>query len=142
MSYENQHIVKLTEDQVSQIKVDIEKAATDHLFSNNVFSALNHYTEDARIMSNGVLYESPQSLKVDLQSFYDRLTEINDASYTDLRINVLGHGIAHLSAKFAWMSSDINAKRIQIEGTWSALYVRIDGQWKMSFRHESFAPSE
>ena len=93
-------------------------------------------------MSNGTLYCSMESFRADLKEFYDNLNETNHAPYEDLTINVLSFSIAHLSTKFHWISTGINGQRIEMKGTWSALYVLMDGQWKMSFHYESFTHSK
>ena len=58
MSCKNYNNLKLSETQVSRIKAEIEKTAINHLNSKNAITALSCYTEDAKIMSNGILYSS------------------------------------------------------------------------------------
>jgi len=91
-------------------------------------------------MSNGVLYSSFESFADDIKDFYNNLNVVNHAEYSDIHINVLSPNNAHFSTKFHWISTDINGQKIEIMGTWSAIFVLIDGQWKMRFRHESFRP--
>ena len=139
MSHKNLNSLKLTESEVSRIKAEIEITALSHLNSINGNAALSHYTKDAKIMSNGILYPSFDSFAADIMDFYRNLQTVNLAAYHDMHIHVLTIEKAHLSTKFHWISTDNKRQKIEIKGTWSALFVLQDGQWKMCFRHESFS---
>jgi hypothetical protein len=140
MTCKDHHNRELPETQASRIKAEIEKTALNHLNSKNAISALSHYTVDAKIMSNGILYSSFESFAADIKDFYSNLRSIDLAAYNDMHIKVLASDNAHLSTKFHWTSTDINGQKTEIKGTWSALFILIDGKWKMCFRHESFRP--
>ena len=142
MSCKNHNEINLSESQVFQIEAEIEKTAINHLNSKSAISALSYYTEDAKIRSNDILYSSFESFATEINEFYSNLSKIYHADYDEIHINVLAHDVAHFSAKFHWISTDTDGMKIDIKGTYSALYVLKDCQWKMSFRHESFAPLE
>ena len=138
MSCKDHNNLKLSESEVSRIKAEIEKTALNHLNSESAILALSYYTEDAKIMSNGILYSSFESFAADIKDFYSNLNIVNHATYNDMHINVLASDNAHLNTKFHWISTDKNGQKIEIKGTWSALFVLKEGHWKMCFRHESF----
>jgi len=132
--------LKLSESQIAQIKAEVKKAATEHLNSKDASTALSYYTKDAIIMSNGFLYSSFDSFAEEIKEFYSSLSKINLAAYDKMYVNVITGDTALFTAKFRWSSVDTNGKTIDLQGVYSALYVRQDGRWKMSFRHESFLP--
>ncbi len=109
--------------------------------SKDAKEALSYYTNNPRIISNGRLFESFESFSSTIKEFYANLFEINFAEYTDTRIEVLSANNAHFSTKFHWISTDKDGIKVDLKGTWSALFVLNDIKvWKMSFRHESFMP--
>ena len=139
-SCQNPNAINLSESQVAQIEAEIKKTALNHLNSKSAISALSYYTKDATLMSNGYLYSSFEPFAEEMKKFYSSLSKINLAAYDEMYINVITNNVALFSAKFRWSSTDTNEMTIDLQGVYSALYVREDGRWKMSFRHESFVP--
>jgi len=117
MSRKNYNDLKLSENQISRIKADIEKTALNHLNSKSAISALSYYTGDAKIMSNGILYSSFESFAADIKDFYRNLNVVKHAGYSDLHIDVLTSNNAHFSTKFHWIATDNNGKKIEIKST-------------------------
>ena len=128
----------MSEQQITDIKAEIEKTALSHLNSENANSALRYYTKDATVISNGILYSSFDSFAVDIKDFYSSLSKINLASYDEMDIHVITKHVALVTAKFRWSSTDNIGITTDLEGVYSALYVFEDGRWKMSWRHESY----
>ncbi len=139
-SCQNPDAINLSESQVAQIEAEIKKTALDHLNSKSAISALSYYTKDATLISNGYMYPSFEPFAEEMEKFYNSLSKINLAAYDEMYINVITNDVALFSTKFRWSSTDTNGMTIDLQGVYSALYVREDGRWKMSFRHESFVP--
>lgn len=137
---QNPDPLKLSESQIAQTKAEVKKAATEHLNSKDASTALSYYTKNAIIISNGSQYPSFESFAEEIKEFYSSLSKINLAAYDEMYINVINNDAALFNAKFRWSSTDTNGETVDLQGVWSALYVRQDGRWKMSFRHESFLP--
>ena len=129
---------ELSEKQIADIKTEIKETAIKHLNSENAISALSYYRKNATIISNGIQYSSFESYAEGIKNFYSTLSKINIAAYDDIYINVITNEVALFSAKFRWSSTDTHGSTIDIQGIYSALYVREDSRWKMSWRHESF----
>ena len=130
--------INLSVSQVAQIEAEIRKTALEHLNSKSAISALGNYTKDATVISNGYLYSSFEPFAEEIEKFYSSLSKINLAAYDEMYINVITDDVALFSAKFRWSSTDTSGTTIDLQGVYSALYVREDGRWKMSWRHESF----
>ena len=128
----------LSEKQIANIKIEIRETAVKHLNSESAMAALSFYAKDATVISNGVQYPSFESYAEGIKEFYGTLSKINTAAYDDIRINVITKDAALFSAEFRWSSTDTSGSTLELQGVYSALYVREDGQWKMSWRHESF----
>jgi uncharacterized protein (TIGR02246 family) len=137
---QNPDSLKLSESQLAQIKAEIKKTATEHLNSKDASTALSYYTKDAIIISNGSQYPSFESFAEEIKEFYSSLSKINLAAYDEMYVNVITSNTALFNTKFRWSCTDTNGTTTDLQGVWSALYVRQDGRWKMSFRHESFVP--
>ena len=132
--------LRLSESQIAQIKAEVKKTATEHLNSKDASAALSYYTKDAIIMSNGSQYPSFESFAEEIKEFYSSLSKINLAAYDEMYVDVITRDAALFTTKFRWSCTDTNGTTTDLQGVWSALYVRQDGRWKMSFRHESFVP--
>ena len=55
-------------------------------------------------------------------------------------INVITNDVVLFTANFRWSSTDTDGMTIDLQGVYSVLYIREEGRWKMSWRHESFVP--
>jgi ketosteroid isomerase-like protein len=139
-SNQNHSTKEISEKQIADIKTEIKETALRHLNSKSAISALSCYTKDATVISNGILYPSFESFAKDIKEFYSTLTKINLAAYDEMDINVITRDAALLTAKFRWSSTDIHGMTTNLQGVYSALYVCEDGEWKMSWRHESYLP--
>ena len=137
-SCQNYSDKELSEKRITDIKTEIKETAIKHLNSDSAISALSYYTKDATIISNGIQYSSFTSYAEGIKKFYRTLNKINIAAYDDIYIDVINKDVALFSAKFRWSSTDTSGSTIDLHGVYSALYVREDGRWKMSWRHESF----
>jgi len=128
--------------QIADIKTAIKETALRHLNSGSAISALDCYTKDATVISNGVIYSSFESFAEDIKEFYNTLSKINLAAYDEMDINVITKNAALLTAKFRWSSTDTHGTTTNLLGVYSALYVYEEGRWKMSWRHESYLPTQ
>ena len=133
---------KLTESRIAQIKAEVEQAAIEHLNAKDATTALSHYTEDAMAVSNDTLYPSFEKLSENIKAYYNILREINLAVWDKMYINVINTDAALVTAKFRYSFTSTNDEKTDLQGVWTALYVRSNGTWKIRIRHESVAPLE
>ncbi len=130
-------LTELSNEQIVAIENEIRRAAHDHIHSGDAATALSHYTPDAIVASLGYLYPSYDSLASDVRSFYGTIKEVNIAEWHEMQVIVLSRDAAFLTAKFHWNSTDTSGADLDMDGAWSALYIRIDGEWKIRAIHES-----
>jgi ketosteroid isomerase-like protein len=128
---------ELTNEQIVRIEKEIRQAANDHLHSGNAATALSHYTSDAIVASLGSVYPSYDSLASDVRSFYGTVEEVHVAEWEDMRVVALSRDAAFVTAIFHWNSTDTSGAILDMHGAWSALYIRVEGEWKMRAIHES-----
>jgi ketosteroid isomerase-like protein len=130
----------LSEKQLSEIKAEVKQAALAHLHAKDAATALSHYRQDATIVSNGFLYPSFQSFAEHIKQFYGSLSRVNLAAWDEIYINVLTVDTAVFTAKFSWSSTATNGVKTDLQGVWTALFIRDKSGWRISLRHESFIP--
>ena len=141
-SCQNYSAKELSEKRVADIKAKIKKTALNHLNSMSATSALSYYTKDATIISNGILYSSFESFAEEMKEFYSSLSKINLAAYDEMYINVITNEAALFTATFRYSFTSTENEKTDLQGVWTALYVRSNDGWKIRVRHESFAPLE
>ena len=139
-SCQNYSDKELSEKQIADIRTDIKETAIKHLNSESAISVLSYYTKDATIISNGIQYSSFESFAEKIKEFYSSLSKINIAAYDEMDINVITNDVVLFTANFRWSSTDTDGMTIDLQGVYSVLYIREEGRWKMSWRHESFVP--
>lgn len=128
----------LTENQITQIKAEIKQAANDHLNARDAETALGHFTNNAIAVSNTQLFPSFEALAEDVRAYYSILKEVNLAVWDEMRTNVINKDAAAVTASFRYSFTNTNDERTDLQGVWTAVYIRkIDG-WKIYVRHESF----
>jgi len=141
-SYQNPDALNLSDSQVAQIEAEVKQAAIDHLNAKDATTALSHFTEDVIAVSNVKIFTSFEMLAKDVKAYYNILKEVNLAVWDEMHIHVINTDAALVTAKFRYSFTDTNNKKTDLQGVWTALYVRSNGRWKIRVRHESFAPFE
>jgi ketosteroid isomerase-like protein len=131
--------MKLTQTQIKQIEAEVRKAAIDHLNAKDAATALSHFTSDVIAVSNDKIFRTFESLAEDAEAYYNILKEVDLAIWDEMYINVINIDTALVTAKFRYSFTDINNKKTDLRGTWTAVYIRQDGNWKIRARHESFS---
>ena len=129
----------LSESQLSKIKAEVKEAATVHLNTTDAENALSHYTEDVIAVSNVKLFPSFESLADDIKEYYKNLKEVNYASWDDIHIHVISETAVTFTAQFRYGFTDRDNQKTDLQGIWTALFVRDGGSWKIRLRHESFS---
>jgi uncharacterized protein (TIGR02246 family) len=130
---------KLSESEVNQIKAEVKQAAIDHLNTKNAETALSHFTEDIIAVSNDKLFPSFEALAEDVRAYYEILKEVNLATWDEIHIRTINANAAVFTAKFRYGFTSKDKTRTDLQGIWTALYVKDKGRWKIRVRHESFA---
>ena len=126
--------------ETAKIKAEVQQAAEEHLNAKDAETALSYYTEDAAIVSNGYLYPSFQEFAEHVREFYASLRKVDTATWEDVDIRVINPDTAIYTAKFRWRSTDTRGETLNLQGVWTAVYVRDQDSWKIKMRHESFTP--
>lgn len=127
--------------QATAIEEAVRNTATELLHEVDAAAVLSYYAPGPTVASNGFLYPSFDSLAAELKGFYGTLREINLAVWDDIRVDVIGADAAVFTGTFRWSSTDTAGVRMELEGAWSAVFVRDDDRWKIRVRHESFTPT-
>jgi ketosteroid isomerase-like protein len=133
---------RLSDSQVAQIKAEVEQAAIVHLNTKDTDTALDHFTEDIIAVSNDKLFPSFKALAEDVRTYYEILKEVNHAAWDEIHIRVIDTHAAVFTAKFRYSFTSKDNTRTNLQGVWTALYIKDKSQWKIRVRHESFAPVE
>lgn len=139
-SCQNHDAAKLSESQVGQIEAEIRQAAIDHLNAKDAATALSHYRDDVIAVTNDTLSPSFEKLAEDVKAYYDILKEVNLAIWDEMHIKVINTNSAIVTGKFRYSFTSTSNERTDLQGVWTALYVRSSGGWKIGVRHESFVP--
>ena len=127
-------------NKIEKIKAEGRQAATDHLNAGDADTALSYYSKDATIVSNGYLYPSFKLFAEHVKEFYASLSNVDLAVWEDINIKVINAEAAIFNAKFRWRSIDVAGEILDLQGVWSALFIRYKNRWKINMRHESFSP--
>jgi hypothetical protein len=130
---------ELSLKEAAKIKDEIEKIMHLHINAKDAASALSCYADSATIASNGFLYPSFDLFERDIKLFYKSLSKINLAVWDEIYLEIINTNSALVTAKFRWISTDKSNEETNLQGVWSALFIKIKGGWKMRVRHESFA---
>ena len=128
----------LSKSQIARIQAEVEQAATKHLKTKDVDTALSHFTNDVVAVSNVKLFPSRESLAAEIGEYYKILKKVNYASWEDIRIHVINESAATFTAKFNYGFTGTNNQIIGLKGVWTALFILDKGNWKIRLRHESF----
>jgi ketosteroid isomerase-like protein len=117
------------------------------LLSKSIFApafggAASHFTEDVIAVSNTKLFPSFEMLAADVKAYYNILKEVNLAVWDEMFINVIDIDTALVTARFRYSFTDTGGEKTNLQGVWTALYIRRNGYWKIQLRHESFVTIE
>ncbi|MHC4457103.1 MAG: nuclear transport factor 2 family protein [Planctomycetota bacterium] len=121
-----------------KIEAEVEQAATTHLNTKDVDTALSHFTDDVLAISNVKLFPSRESLAADIGGYYKILKKVNYASWEDVHIHVINERAATFTAKFSYGFTSTDDQITDLKGVWTALFILDKGIWKIRLRHESF----
>jgi ketosteroid isomerase-like protein len=129
---------ELAESQIARIKAEVKRAATEHLNAKDAAEALSHYAEDVIAVSNDKLFASFEALAEDVRAYYNILKEVNLAVWDETHINIINNDVAVFTAEFRYGFTGTDNERTDLQGIWTALFVRSNKGWKIRMRHESF----
>jgi uncharacterized protein (TIGR02246 family) len=129
---------KLSESKIAQIKAEVKQAAIHHLNTRDAETALSHFADDIIAVSNDKLFPSLEELSEDVRAYYEILKEVNLAVWDEIHIRVISRNAAVFTAKFRYSFTSKDNNRTDLQGIWTALYVRDKDRWKIRVRHESF----
>ena len=141
-SCQSREKTKLTQTLCDQIKAEVKQAAIDHLNAKDATTALSHFTENVIAVSNVKIFPTFEALAEDVKAYYNILKEVNLAVWDEMTIKVINADAALVTAKFRYSFTDTNNEKTDLQGVWTALYIRQNGDWKIEVRHESFASIE
>lgn len=92
-----------------------------------------------RFINNGYLLDNYESLYTGLKNTYAGLKEmkltVTDESYTVMSPNSALH-----SASFMEEFTDASDKKSSFKGAWTAVFQKMDQEWKVVHVHQSFFP--
>jgi uncharacterized protein (TIGR02246 family) len=128
----------LDEDRRAAIERAVREAAWQHLKSEDAAAALSWYEPDAIVAGDGSLYASFDRFAEDTREFYSTLRDVHRASWGEMQVQVLSRDVAVLTATVSWSSTDAAGVRTDLDGVWTAVFVRRPAGWRICARHESF----
>jgi ketosteroid isomerase-like protein len=141
-SYQNRSSPPLSAEQLAAVKAEVKQAVDGHLHAKDATTALSHFTEDVIAVSNTKLFPSFEMLAADVKAYYNILKEVNLAVWDEMFINVINMDTALVTARFRYSFTDTGGEKTNLQGVWTALYIRRNGFWKIQLRHESFVTIE
>ncbi len=106
----------LSISQITRIQAEVERAATKHLNTKDVDTALSHFTDNVIAASNVKLFPSRESLAADIGEFYKILKKVNYASWKDVHIHVINESAATFTAKFRYGFTSIDDQITDLKG--------------------------
>lgn len=121
-----------------KITAEVVQAATDHLNARDAETALSHFTTDVIAVTNTHLFPALKELTADVNEYYRSLKQVDLAEWQDMLIRVINDSTALVTAKCRYSYTDKDDQRTDLEGIWTALYIRVHRTWKILLRHESF----
>lgn len=130
--------VDLSPEDVARIEEAVTTAMLEHMHAEDAATGLSHYAPDVKAVSNGYLYPSFEELRGEVEAFYETLAEVDVATWDEMIIDVLSAEAAAVTATFRWSSRDTSGIRTDLQGVWTAVWVREDQRWQIRARHESF----
>jgi uncharacterized protein (TIGR02246 family) len=125
--------------QRAAIEEAVKETAWEHLRSKDAETALGFYEPDATVASDGDLYASFEAFAQQARVFYRTLRDIHVAVWDEMHVDVLSPDAAVLTATVRWSSTDTTGVRTDLQGVWTAVFVRRGARWRIRARHESFA---
>ena len=128
----------LSSSQVSKIEAEVKQAATIHLNTKDINTALSHFTDDVFAVSNIKLFPTRETLAADINEYYKNLKKVNYAFWNDIHIHVINEITATFTAKFCYGFTSIDDQITELQGVWTALFINDKGIWRIRLRHESF----
>jgi ketosteroid isomerase-like protein len=128
----------LPKSQIMKIEAEVEQAATTHLNTKDIDTALSHFTDDVLAVSNTAVFYSRESLAADVGEYYKILQNVNYASWEDVHIKVINESAATFTAKFSYGFTSMDGEVTDLKGVWTALFILDKGMWKIRLRHESY----
>jgi ketosteroid isomerase-like protein len=128
----------LSTEQIMRIEAEVEQAATAHLHAGDLDTALSHFTGDVLAVSNTMFFPSRDALAADIGEYYRTLKEVLYASWEDVHIHVISESAATFTARFSYGFTSMDDESTDLRGVWTALFVLVNGSWKIRLRHESF----
>ena len=121
----------LSARQIKRIKAEVEQAATRHLNTEDIDTALSHFTDDVLAVSNVKLFPTRESMAADIREYYKILKKVNYAFWEDIHIHVLNESAATFTAKFNYGFTGTDDQVIDLKGIWTALFILDKGTWKI-----------
>jgi ketosteroid isomerase-like protein len=122
----------------NRIIAEIKQAAINHLNAKSSEESISHFTKDIVAVSNEMLFSTYDALEKDVRDYYKILKKINYAKWDDVKILVINNDAATFTAKFNYSFTSVDDEVTNLNGIWTALFVRESGNWKIRLRHETF----
>ena len=120
------------------IEREVIEAAWAHLNAPDADIALSYYAPDAVVACDGRLYESLDAFAQDARVFYETLNEVHKAAWHEPRVQVLNDHAAVFTANVHWVSTDTAGVKLDLQGVWTAVWLKHPEGWRIAARHESF----
>jgi hypothetical protein len=122
-----------------EIDNQIIEAANKHLGATSAEEAISNFTEDVLAVSNEQVFSSLFELEKDINDYYSTLKHVEYAEWENIHVKVIEKNVGLFSAKFKYSFVDTEDKITKLKGVWSAVFIKINNNWKIRFRHETFS---
>ncbi|UCG84848.1 MAG: nuclear transport factor 2 family protein [Gemmatimonadota bacterium] len=137
---------ELTEEQKAEIAEELTRLYTESVIAINQLDAegwLSYFenSEDLTIAVYGGFYKSYSAYADTVKAHWAPLAS-GEIDWGDLNIQVLAPNVAVVTSVFDYTATDTAGVTAPFSGTWTAVWVEQDGNWKMVNVAETLPPAE
>ncbi|UCG89136.1 MAG: nuclear transport factor 2 family protein [Gemmatimonadota bacterium] len=138
--------MELTEEQKAEIAEELTRLYGESVLSLNQLDqegwlAYFQNSEDLTIAAEGGFCKSYSAFAETLRTHWTPLAR-GEMNWGDLNIQVLAPNVAVVTSVFDYAAIDTAGATAVYSGTWTAVWVEQDGNWKMVNVAETFPPAE
>lgn len=137
---------ELTDEMKSEIAQELTQVYAESLEPINQLDQegwLSFYqdSEDLTFAANGTFFKSYSAFADTLSAHWAELAS-GDLDWGNLNIQVLAPNVAVVTTAFDYTGTDNAGAVMSVSGTWTAVWVKEAGSWKMVNVAETFPPAE
>jgi ketosteroid isomerase-like protein len=137
---------ELTEEQKAEIAEELTRLYAESVSPINQLDAegwLSYFqdSEDLTFAANGGFFKSYSAFADTVRAHWAPLAS-GEIDWGNLNIQVLAPNVAVVTSVFNYAGTDTTGGTVSVSGTWTAVWVEQDGDWKTVNVAETFPAAE